>query len=273
MYSNPASRSPLAEVSAALADTSLIEPVDAIRTFFRLLSPHLGAPYGFFALSARIRPALGDPLHGWRSVLVERFTESGEWESNEIDEWQAEMEAALESDVPTQLITAGPYVPRVRDRRDVVPDRANDDSPSGLQMRRLGIAERLVAGIPLTRRSEAFVGFDRPEGSARFSEADRALAFEAIHTLVRHGRSLALLYGLVGDEGVHTKREREVLAHLLHGASEAQAAHAVGISQRNCHQRVVRVYRQLGVSSRSELSNLWFGDSGRLGTPEPSPNA
>lgn len=206
-------------------------------------------------------------MRGWRAVLTDRYDPAGNWDSLEIDELHAELERAHVHDPPTQEFVAGPYVTRVRDRRDVVPDRDNDTTPSGVHLRKLGFSERIVVATPVTSRAEIFVGFDRLEGSPGYTESDRALLHDAIPALTRHGRSLALMFGLVGDEGMLTLRERQVLRHLLHGASEAEAAFAIGMSKRNCHQRVVRIYRQLGVSSRGELLGCWLSGADRFGVP------
>lgn len=52
-------------------------------------------------------------------------------------------------------------------------------------------------------------------------------------------------------------REREALGHFLRGASEKEVAAFLGRSRHTVHSYVKRIYRTLGVHSRSELRALF----------------
>lgn len=73
------------------------------------------------------------------------------------------------------------------------------------------------------------------------------------------------------DEGgtrrfVHlSPREREALGHLLRGASEKEVAASLGRSRHTVHSYVKRIYRTLGVRSRSELRSVFRDHGGEPG--------
>ena len=59
-------------------------------------------------------------------------------------------------------------------------------------------------------------------------------------------------------------RVRPVLALLLRGLSEKQAAERLGLSRHTVHQYVKMLYKLLGVNSRARLMALWLQVGERL---------
>ena len=58
-----------------------------------------------------------------------------------------------------------------------------------------------------------------------------------------------------------TKRERQVAALAAEGATNAEIGGALGIAQRTVEWNLTRVYRKLGVRSRTELARRLPVDS------------
>jgi DNA-binding CsgD family transcriptional regulator len=68
----------------------------------------------------------------------------------------------------------------------------------------------------------------------------------------------ARLYPLLMTAYGLTAREQDVTRHVLHGASTAQIAHALGVSPHTVQQHLKSVFDKTGVRSRSELSGTIF---------------
>lgn len=122
----------------------------------------------------------------------------------------------------------------------------------------LRVSDRMVAVHALRPDLEVHVGVDRPEGAPPFGPGDRALAgllMEGVRPV--YARWLLTL-GLLEGDRMLPLRHRVALGHLLRGASEKEAADAMGIAPSTVHQYVVAVYRHFGVRSRGELLSLWL---------------
>lgn len=118
-----------------------------------------------------------------------------------------------------------------------------------------GVVDRLVGVIPVDRRAQIVLAFDRLRGQRSFVEHDRVTFVRALASIARVARDATLCRGI--DEQL-SPRERETLQRLLGGASEKIMADEMGITPASLHQLVVRVYRKLRVSSRSELMALFL---------------
>ena len=127
-----------------------------------------------------------------------------------------------------------------------------------------GTGQLLVDLVPIDAGRSASLSLFRAAGPA-FDEAD-ASWLRATHA--------GCVWAYAGDAGPATltsrsierlaPRDRETLDGLLSGASEKQIAARIGRSPHTVHTRVKRIYRQLGVTSRSELLARCLG-----GTPPP----
>jgi DNA-binding CsgD family transcriptional regulator len=69
-------------------------------------------------------------------------------------------------------------------------------------------------------------------------------------TTARYGRHLAAAADNLPNL---TPRQRQVVAHVLHGASDQQIARRLAISPRTVHKHLEQVYRTLGLNSRTSL--------------------
>lgn len=68
------------------------------------------------------------------------------------------------------------------------------------------------------------------------------------------------------DTSLLTRRERQVLAHLLTGISEKQVASQLNLSPGTVHKYVTQIYRHFGVSTRAELMAMWIPTTTRIST-------
>lgn len=71
-----------------------------------------------------------------------------------------------------------------------------------------------------------------------------------------------------------TKREREVVEHLVGGVSDREIARSLAISQRTVHKHLERIYRKLGLGSRTSLIAVTHrADDTNLSAGVPASNA
>ncbi len=244
----------------SLYDVPLFSPELAFKIYFDGIARLLEVRGGYVSLGGRVA-AFDDPVRGWRPVHIGYIGADAAWRESAVDEWFSDMDAAVINDPAAHYLASREGERFACRRRDFMGDPADDMSPGGLLMKTLGVSDRLMATLPLSGRAILHVGFDRDERQPCFDDEELVLVQTSLSGLFGWGRSVALMYGLVGASGMLTTRERQVLAALLQGKSERQAAEAIGISPRNCHQRVVRIYRQLGVTSRGQLLALWLDTS------------
>lgn len=126
-----------------------------------------------------------------------------------------------------------------------------------------GVVNRLVAVVPIGRCAQMVLAFNRLRGHKQFTDRDGATLVRALALIARVARDATLCRGV---DAPLSPRERETLRHLLGGASEKQMAADMGITPASLHQLVVKVYRKLRVSSRSELMALFLAPPA---TPPP----
>lgn len=253
----------LATAAAALpAD----RPDEAAGALLSHLTALVGARDSFLTL-ATLDPATadGDPLAGWRPghVVYERC------DSRRLaimSEYRRERRYRADPLVHGAVSAAGR--PRALRRRDVVDDHRWDRSPGAELLRAVDVGDRLLAGLPVGPRAEAFLVLDRAPGERPFDEAARELAHLAAEAVAPALRRIARGFGLTDSGDRLAPRERAVLGGLLSGRSEKEIAAALGLTVRSAHQVVTAVYRSFGVHSRPELMALWLSGE-PLPTPEP----
>jgi len=138
--------------------------------------------------------------------------------------------------------------------------RRNSAIPSGLDgeiFRRLRLADRMVAFLPLAQDVEAVVMVDRVR-SPVFSMEEARLLLAALPSMRCTLQALARACGYVDAGEVLTSRERDVVPLLLTGMREAAIARALSMSAGALHQRVKAIYQKFNVTSRAELMALWL---------------
>lgn len=117
----------------------------------------------------------------------------------------------------------------------------------------------LVQGTSLVHpRGEVTLGF-LGDGRRRFRERERDLLLVASAILRYPLRAIVLTEGWLGPDGTLTRRERQVLDHLLGGMSESEIAEELGSAANTVHHQASSVYRKLGVRGRTGLLALWAG--------------
>jgi DNA-binding CsgD family transcriptional regulator len=137
-------------------------------------------------------------------------------------------------------------------RRQLAEDRKSDGTNAFELRRRAGLDDCITSSVPLP-----VAGWDhvfmlmRPLEGRPFSRGERRLA-DLFH------RELARLWRTgPGEapppEATLSPRQRQVLACLLNGDGEKQAARKLDISVRTAHNHVTALHRHFGVHSRSEL--------------------
>ena len=117
---------------------------------------------------------------------------------------------------------------------------------------RLRLARQFADAHPQLAREEArhaMIAFERL-GAAR--AADEAAAL--LRSLGVSGRTVA------ATEGALTTREREVLALLADGLSNAEIARRLVISEKTAGHHVSRILRKLGVRNRAEAAGYALRD-------------
>ena len=130
-------------------------------------------------------------------------------------------------------------------------------------------AESLLSQGPTQRRS-GIDAWRRAEAMAR--GLDAAPILDELATLgriarVARTRDVAEQEAAAGSLPGLTRREREVLAHVVAGATYADIAAALVISEKTVSSHVSNLLRKTGTSSRVELSRLVTRLSGSSGRP------
>ena len=123
---------------------------------------------------------------------------------------------------------------------------------------RLGLARAGAAEAPGPAAAEARRALALFERLGALREADQAAAF--LRSVGRAGRSAPRL------EGELTSREREVLALLADGLTNADIAARLVISPKTAEHHVGRILRKLGLKSRGEATAYAVRDGARPGS-------
>jgi DNA-binding CsgD family transcriptional regulator len=137
-------------------------------------------------------------------------------------------------------------------RRQLVTDRQWYGTSHFELRRRAGLDDCIASSVPLPVRGwdQVFM-LMRPLNDHPFSLAERRLADLFHQELGRLWQAGA--DGEPATEARLSPRLRQVLACLLEGDGEKQAARKLGISHRTAHNHVTALHRHFGVRSRGEL--------------------
>lgn len=173
--------------------------------------------------------------HGLDAAVREQFYRDVYFTDHQTDD-------ALEGIVP---LYGTPFTVA---RADIIEDRRwNRSSCANDRFRKLGYDDFVMSMIPVPSLS-VFSSLEvfRPQGK-RFSPRDR-LFLQLVHEELASdwNRKEAHLARL-------TPRQRQVLNHLIAGASEKELAYDLGVSAHTAHDHVKAIYRAFDVRSRGEL--------------------
>jgi DNA-binding NarL/FixJ family response regulator len=174
------------------------------------------------------------------------------------------------------------------------------DSPSALEEAVRSTGAQLVVAAPVNSDSLGFhealaalprscrvlvllavPGFRIRSGALRrrygFTCLPLDVGAQALHAAIRDlftdepSTALAVERLCVGPEGVLSRREQEVLDELAQGLGNQAIAERLFVSQDTVKSHLRKIYRKLGVSSRSEAVALYVGELG--GTQAPARSA
>lgn len=122
-----------------------------------------------------------------------------------------------------------------------------------------GIGERMVGAFHLSDVAESYFLLDRPPEAEPFTEQDKQRFVEELISFPRLHYWLFLERGLVQPaQRPFSPRERSVLRELMGPNSEQEIADQLKLSKGTMHNYVTDIYKNLGVSSRYELMQLWL---------------
>lgn len=268
LVSSSGAMKPCASVAQACVDLGALRPSaglpEFVATGHRLMAGVVGADEGHVVVVTRVPAAESDPLHGFRAAyaflvgtrraadpaMTERFLRSPE---------------LVAADPTVRAIMAEHGHHRVYHAPDPRTDPAQAGTIDLAIWTRLELVDRLKAVHALDADRELHLAFDRFAGDARpgwakpFDENDVLRAHEMIAVVGPWVRRLFLLAGLLPGHDPLAPREQEMLALLLGGAAQKTLHTALGVSVPRARELVRDVYAKLGVSSRSELHDLWLG--------------
>jgi DNA-binding CsgD family transcriptional regulator len=178
----------------------------------------------------------------------------------------------------------------------LMPDRgvhvvAGLDRWEGLMVRARATAAQLVVAAPVASATEAlFRGLDDlPPGCAavvllavpgfRIQAHAVTSRYDVVclpldvwrhelhagmrRALQGNGSNVSLEELTTGPHGTLTAREHEVLRELVHGKSNQAIAETLWVTTDTVKSHLRRIYRKLGVTSRSEAVALYIGQLGR----------
>lgn len=137
-----------------------------------------------------------------------------------------------------------------------------------------GINDQLLCVTQVGNKHGTVLAFNR--ASLRFSPRDRAIADLATRHLaqvVARRQRLATLIAAVNSVGRDseqeelisgrlselTTREREVVEHIVGGATDREIARSLAISERTVHKHLQRIYHKCGLGNRTSLIALVHG--------------
>lgn len=194
----------------------------------------------------------GDPLFGWRLQLVDSPHVAAHLRAEMIE---AMRRGLYVNDRRSRLHASNAGRTRVSLRTDGEPDATDDQMRQRLDA--WGVADQLVAALPLADDVELYFAVSRLVGRPAFTTADRDRLRDALDGFRASAVHFVRSYGLFGPVAL-APRERQAVALLLRGLSEKELADRLGIRPATAHEYVVSAYRKLGVRSRPELLHLWL---------------
>ena len=202
-----------------------------------------------------------DPQHGWRGRAVRHLFSTPEIE---VKSAQAVRGQDTDPGMTTRAIAAGAGAFRVHRLRDGFVDFAAFQRTAHYRAfyADAGISDRLWAVFPVNEDAESCLLFDLYRTQRRFSAADAALAARALRGLKWFHRNLMLGCGLLVADTALTPTQQRVLALLLAGHSEKEAAAHLGQSLHTTHTHIKEIFRKFGVTSRAGFAAIWLGRAG-----------
>ena len=158
---------------------------------------------------------------------------------------------AIDPFVGGLLRTPGRIVTRTR--RQVVEDSAYRRSPLFERYMEPGNVHHRVASLCTTASGNVtLLHLHRRRGERDFTSRQQVL-LDFFHGEIGPLIGRALVSAAEAEPGSLPRRLRQVLACLVEGDTEKQAAARLGISPTTAHQYVTALYRRFGVSSRGQL--------------------
>lgn len=130
-----------------------------------------------------------------------------------------------------------------------------------------GLREGVFSVYPLDTTHHSAIGFYRRNGGAAFDERQRRLVHLITSQIDWLHRADTDVPGNSDRLLSLTPRQREVLIHLLGGASRKEIAARINLSEFTVADYIKVIYRALAVKSRAELLSLFMA-GGRGGEPD-----
>lgn len=121
-----------------------------------------------------------------------------------------------------------------------------------------GLREGVFSVYPLDTAHHSAIGFYRRNGRATFDERQRRIVHLITSQIDWLHRADTEVPGNNDRLLSLTPRQREILIHLLGGASRKEIAARVNLSEHTIADYTKVIYRALGVNSRAELSSLFM---------------
>ncbi len=123
------------------------------------------------------------------------------------------------------------------------------------------IGERMAGVFSMTDIAESYFLVDRGFNEEPFNESDRQSFLDALISFPRLHYWLFLNRGLIEPATRPlSPREKEVLQLVLGPKTEAEIADQLELSKGTVHNYIVDIYKNFGVSSRYELTQLWLAE-------------
>lgn len=230
----------------------------AIDRMMHRLAGMVGAPRSLVMVGARISSPQGDPLDGWRAVILQHSVVELEEEVAEDRIGRCNyLQDSYVLDTVTQFMQRQAGYHRAAACSQLPPE-VLEGSRTAQLMAAVGVVDRLIVTHATFADQEVCFIFSRELGEAPFGEAEQAVARAALEGLDVLCERYVLSLGLLHGERPMAPRQRQTLLHLLTGRSEKEIAQAMEVSLATAHQYVVSVYRLFRVSSRPELMALWL---------------
>ena len=124
----------------------------------------------------------------------------------------------------------------------------------------VNVGERIVGVYNLSPESESVFLVDRPPGAPEFTREDADIFYQALIDFPRLHYCLMLERGLLTPAAKpFSPRQFEVVKYLLGPLDEKQIAERLNLSKGTVHNHVTEIYKNLSVSSRYEMTQLWLG--------------
>ncbi len=250
-------RAVLFERVARLIDRSFVEPDAILAEALAILLDASEAQVGYWCLCSRRHPEVRrkrDPVNGIRIHMM-HYSEP----------LPAEAMQLASSLLRDGSYADDPLIQRHTERAETLwldwySSFGMDHTHPMLRALREATGERdeLIGGVPIGGGSHLRLCLSRRVGSRVVSKAGHAAALTLLHLLEAPLRRAAAWHGVFAGGCPLSARENELYRLLLGPSSEKEIAARVGLTPRSTHQRVLAIFRKLGVSGRLELQRHWL---------------